>query len=746
MLLSRTTLIGFLLILGTAQAAHAKRSNLALGKVVRFGNPPNYKLTSKGDSDTLDLTDGKLAPRKDDRLWFDSASVGFSYIGLEQLAVDLEKNQPIDEVAIRFQGGASQAHINTPVWIDVVVSDDGETWRKVASFSNFNKGDRARFNVPPCEGKAWVHTFRFKDLKTRARHVGISFYGAGLSVSDELWVYQGKHDVQTVSTDKLPVMSFTVDKPHAYFHKPTLYFATNQLTPNPVGLAVPEGVRPGVAQLQIDLPPGVQLVRGKHDQAENSQSTGQFTVKDQPWTRYQIESKFSKSTKPFFRLFLTGDWQAGQRGKLRYRMSHQGKTGAWHTQPIEALHIPSTPQPKRLQTGLGWFDFKDTRAWPNSIETFRGLGLNNVSIFPRHHSEEDAKTWDSLKSFRDAGYKVMVVDSPFHHMIDTEKEHTPFFMHTKEGEVIKKFNLSYRGSLYQKELQRLARQAAKAQADYLIYDIELWGAKGPVDAERCVDCQADFAKGGYADWDTWMLDKGEQIAKELSTTVRAAIGKQVDLGCYDFRPGHNFSNVWPFDRLYPQHINHSQVSTYTTLEPYHLEHIGDQVREDRLKIPKSDQMPWITPGDAGSFSGEKFRYVLLEVFANGSRGVLFWSGRVWDTESLAAYARVIRNVTPVEEIILEGEPLEEIQTNPKTRVRGMKHGNSMFLLASDYSEKHVGKTVKIRLPVAVKSTVVDLDTGLPIAHVSPSNSSIELDFHENLARPLQVIPSKGSAK
>ena len=177
-----------LFLLGATEYALAKPQNLALGKVVRFSNPPNYKLTSHGGSDTLDLTDGKLSTLKKDRLWFDQKSVGFSYIGLEQMALDLETVRPIDEVAIRFQGGASQAHINTPAWIDIVVSDDGKIWRKVASFSNFNKDDRRRFHVPPLEGKAWVHKFRFKNLKTRARHVGVSFYGAGLSVSDELWV------------------------------------------------------------------------------------------------------------------------------------------------------------------------------------------------------------------------------------------------------------------------------------------------------------------------------------------------------------------------------------------------------------------------------------------------------------------------------------------------------------------------------------------------------------------------------
>ena len=739
MMLLRSFLTCLLLLLSLTGQAIAKPRNLALGKVVHFGNPPNYKLTSKGDSDTLDLTDGKLAPSKDDRLWFHSASVGFSYIGLEQMAIDLEKVQPIDEVAIRFQGGASQAHINTPVWIDVVVSDDGETWRKVASFSNFNKGDRARFDVPPCEGKAWVHTFRFKGLKTRARHVGISFYGAGLSVSDEFRVFQGKHDPKSISTEELPVVSFNVDKPHAYFHKPTIYFATNQMTPNPVGLAVPAGTASALVKFEIDLPLGLQLVTGRFDQAKNTKAPKQVFVEGKEFTRYALEKKHKKSVKPFLRLYLSGDWEPGQRGRLRYRLSSQGTPGAWHTQTIESLHIPPTPQPKRLQTGLAWFDFHDTMAWPDSLKSFANLGLNNVSIFPRYHSGEGAGTWDALKSFRDAGYKVMVVDSPFHHLIENADGEAPFFMHTKDGEVIKKYNLSYRGPLYQKELIRLASQAAKAKADYLIYDIELWGAKGPVEAKTCVDCQADFAKGGYTDWNTWMLDQGEQIASDLSNIVRGMVGKPVDLGCYDFRPGHNFSNVWPFDRLYPQHINHSQVSTYTTLEPYHIELIGDEVRKDRLKLPKSDQMPWITPGDAGSFPGEMFRCALLEVFANGSRGVLFWSGRVWDTESLAAYAQVIRNVVPVESIILDGAPVGEIKTSPKTRVRGMQHQESMFLLVSDYSDRLRGETVKVTLPVQVKSSVVDLETGKTIAQISPSNNSFELNFRDDLARPLHVF-------
>ena len=490
------------------------------------------------------------------------------------------------------------------------------------------------------------------------------------------------------------------------------------------------------------MPAGVRLVTGRYNHVEEAPVLGQLTVVDgESYTRYQLEQKYTKSIKSFLRLFLTGDWPSGQQGHLRYRFSCNEKPQAWHTIPIEAVHLPLAPQPKRLQAGLSWFYFDDTIAWPDSLTSMAYLGLNNVTIF-RHHSDDDHKTWNALADFQQAGYKTMVVDSPFHHLIDNEKDNAEIFMRDEEGQATKKFNPSYRGPLYQKEISRLASQAAKAKADYLIYDIELWGASGPKEAEHCALCQADFAKGGYSDWEAWMLDKGEQIATDLSDAVRAAAGKHIDMGSYDFRPDQAYHRVWPFDRIYPEHINHSQVSTYTTLEPYHIELIGNEVREDRRKLPKSDQMPWITPGDAGSFPGEKFRYALLEAFANGSRGVLFWSGRVWDTENLAAYSRAIRNVTPVEDIILDGTLLDRVTTHPKTRISGMKDGNHLFLLVSDYFDRLKGKTVTITLPISVKSSVIDLDTGETVAQVSPSAPSFKIDLSKDLARPLHIVPSK----
>jgi hypothetical protein len=81
----------------------------------------------------------------------------------------------------------------------------------------------------------------------------------------------------------------------------------------------------------------------------------------------------------------------------------------------------------------------------------------------------------------------------------------------------------------------------------------------------------------------------------------------------------------------------SQVSTYSYLAPNRLELIGNEARQDRSRLAHSDVLPWLSPGDAGTFPGEAFQWALLECYANGARGAWFWSSRVWDSESLIAY-------------------------------------------------------------------------------------------------------------
>ncbi len=716
--------------------------NVALGRSCSFAPAPSYTLTARDDTDTQDLTDGALSSREDDKLWFDRKAVGWQYAGLAQVAVDLGAVQAIDEVAIRFQGGSPQVGISFPGWVDVLVSDDGESYYRVASYTKWRREDKGEYEVPRNEGQAWVHRLRFQDLATRGRFVGLSFYCTGITVADELYVFGGGHDAAGVTFDQTDLSDFTVTAPKLYFHKPTIYFATNINTPNAIGRLAPAGSGTQPLHLDIDLPRGTRFVGGSIG-GEDLASATQTPMDGGAYTRYSLDLTVDgTSTKTWGRVYIRGDWPSGTRGALRYHLTWPGGASPLVTQPLEAIRIEPAPVPKRLMTTLGWWNLTATMAWPDALEAFRTIGLNTVGTFG-HWMKDDEAQWAALEGARREGFRILNIDSTFHRMADRRKGEAEIRCQFEDGTHGTRLCPSYKGPFYEEELARIAGQCARVKPDYLSTDIELWGWRGPVDAEKCTRCQADLAGSGLENWGEWQLEKGAamwtDMVKAVRESVRAAGGGEVEFGCYDWRPGHNYQFTWPFDRLYPEHLQNSQVSTYTPLAPYHIALIGDEVRADRERLRKTDVLPWITPGDAGTFPGRAFRYALLECFANGSRGVNFWSGRVWDTESLAAYADTVRAVAPVEDVIVDGELLEGASAQPPVRISGMRRGDEMVLLVAEYFGTEP-LTASVQLPPRGPCTVTDLTTGERVAALAAGENSFGVTLDEERARLVHVRP------
>lgn len=698
--------------------------NIALGKTVQYAPLPDYYLTAKDDTDSTDLTDGVLSDHPRGHLWFDSKCVGWSYAGRCNLALDLGEIHPIDEVAIRIQGGSPQAGICTPVWIELVVSDDGQLYRLAGEYSTFRTGDNEKFGVPPYEGTAWVHRFRFPDLSIRARFVGLRMYMSGLTVADELYVFRGDHDPGECDMEALPATDFSVNSPQMYFHKPYLCFTTNVTAPNPVGLVMPPDAAAEEVTVTMDLPAGTRLMSG-HLGGANLASVEGKEVDGGAFLRYEFPATAGKTTKTWGRIFVGGNWRDGQEGELRYRLKRaSGEAGPLVSVPLRAIEVPAAPQPGKIVAGLGWYSLQDVQTWPDGLNALKNLGINTISSFVHWMKEDDRELWDFWDECARQGYKRLNIDSTFHR-IDNKDE---VFCQFEDGEHGSRLCPSYRGEYYQKEIQRVAQQCARAKPDYLFCDIELWGWRGPVDAEKCIRCKEDFEKGGLESWEKWKLQKGYEMWTDVVKAVREAGCPEIEFGVYDWRAGKVYQFTWPFDRLYPDYLQSSQVSTYTPLYPYHLMLVGNECREDRMHLPKTDVIPWITPGDAGTFSGESFRYALLECFANGARGVNFWSNRVWDAELLAAYARVIRSIAPVEELIISGELLKDAEIQEPGRISGLVNGDEMLLLVADYLRS--GPTeLSIRLPIKKTCIVTDLDSGEEVGKIAPG---------ESLAVPLQT--------
>ncbi len=711
--------------------------NLALRKTVNYSPAPNYGLTKKGDTDSVDLTDGKLSDHPRGHLWFQSQCVGWSYGGRGNLSLDLGQIEPIREIAIRIQGGAPSAGVCTPVWMAAVVSDDGETWRQVGEYSTFRRGDDEAFGVPANEGKAWVHRFRFSDLNTRGRYVGLSLYGAGLTVADEMYVMRGDNEPGDAEMAALPVVDFSTARPEMYLHKPYLCFTTNVTTPNPIGLMAPEGSEAQDVVVTLELPPGVELIEGNGFGRGSDEEPAEplSTVAAEPiadgWTRYEWSGNAGGATKTWGRLFIGGDWEDGREGEMRYSVAYaDGTQGPLMKVPIRAIEIPETPQPKGLIVGLSWYSLGAMVSWPDSLAAFKHMGLNTVTNFPHwirdQEDPDNAPQWALWEEARAEGFKLLMIDSTFHRIPNEPETRCQF----ADGTTGTKLCPSYRGRYYQAELDRVAEECAQVKPDYLFPDIELWGWRGPTDDEKCVRCQADFAQSGLETLAEWQLQKGYEMWRDVVTATDAGLmgagHGPIEYGVYDWVPTSDYQFTWPFKRMYPELLQSAQPSTYSPLYWYHLGLLGDEARASRELLNGPDVLPWISPGDAGAFDGERFRYALLECFCNGSRGMNFWSGRVWDPELLAAYSRVIRNLQPVEDLLLKGELLDGAQVQGAGRISGVTANGEMVLLIADYTNE-AGGAVTVTLPVDGAMTATDLDTGETLAVAANGTLTVPLE-------------------
>ena len=692
------------------------RVNLASGRPVVFSPAPNYGLTAKGDSDETDLTDGKTTAREDRRIWFESGAVGWSYGGRVNLAVDLGTQASIDEISIRLLGGSPQAGVNFPVWIEAFTSDDGEHWRSVGQCSRWNKGDFDRFAVPRDQGQTWIHCLRFCDLNAGGRWVGLRVYACGLSCCDELYVF-GSAGKGTTAASGAPA-DFTVTRPQPYLHKPYAVLATNIATPLPVGLVVPpDWTADAPLRLTVEMPSGVELLGG----GIGGQAFDQATIAAQSSgvQSYLFEIARPKTTKVLGRLYAQASgWRDGQAGRLRYHFSQ----GSWKSPvvsvPLSAVEVRKAPRLERIMVGLGWWSAADSAKWPRVLDAWEQLGLNSFPLFA-HWMKQGDPLWDLAEEARRRGFFIVNIDSPLHRMMTAHKNDAVIYDQLADGAPGKQLCISYRGSHYQREIERFAESMARARPHFASADIEIWGWRGPTDSQKCSRCQADFKASGREDWAEWQLAKGDEIWRELAGAARAAVadvgGPACRFGGYDFRPGPAYQSVWSVDRNYPDWMHGSQVSTDSCLYPYHWQLIGDEVRRDRDALGGNDVMPWITPGDAGTFPGEALQWTLLECYCNGARGVYFWSGRVWDAESLIAYNRVVRAIAPVERLILEGEPLGEFCTvDEPGRLSGLRLDTSALLLVADYQGQSQG-TVTLNLHLPVRSRLVDLLSGEVLA-------------------------------
>ena len=705
--------------------------NLALNKSVTFLPAPDYFYTAAGGADATDLTDGKATTSS--HLCGAPNTVEWLYPGRVNLAVDLGAVQPIDEVAMRFQGGS----LTWPSgWVEAMVSDGpGQPYYKVAELSRWRPGDYQKYEVPTIGGTDWAYRLRFQNLKTRGRFVGIRFYGTAFTCSDQIYVFKGSQDPKAVVHPQAAITDFTVTDAQMYFHKPVVYVTSNIVTPLSIGsVAAPSPVAKPMS-VSLTLPKGVTIAGGAV--AGNPLSSAVIARARQTVQYIWNFNTKGVADKVFARLYVSGSPDRGAKSELSYKLSWASYESPVITVPMQFIDVPQPRAiPQRLMLGLSWWSITDTQTWPDWDRTFRNLGFNTISAV--NPSPSDPTIADFVAQARAAGYRMQLIDSTFEQMASRRANQAEIYCQFADGTHSQTLCPSYRGQYYQEEMDRVAAAVARLQPSYLHTDIEIWGGSTSLNVQKCTRCQADKKASGIAAWPDWFTTKGEDIWIDLYHAAQGAAAVPLEMGSYDFRPGETYQLFWPVDRLYPAYLQSTQVSTYTPFEPYHIELTGDNVQADRKLLPKTDELPWISPGDAGTFPGDALYYALLECFVNGSRGVNFWSGRVWDGEYLAAYARAIRAVQPVEDIIVDGD-LFLPEVDGKGRVSGMRRGEDIVLLVADYYGT-AGGAVNVKLNFLQSMQILDLDQNKEIGISVSGPRTLRVDLGSDSAKLLLLTP------
>ena len=105
---------------------------------------------------------------------------------------------------------------------------------------------------------------------------------------------------------------------------------------------------------------------------------------------------------------------------------------------------------------------------------------------------------------------------------------------------------------------------------------------------------------------------------------------------------------------------------------------------------------------------------------------------------MAAYARVIRNIAPVEDLIISGKLLEGAGVKSPGRISGVVSGDEMLVLVADYLR--AGPTeLDIKLPVKSRCVVTDLDTQEEVGDIS-DDEWLTIPLQTERVRLLHIRP------
>ncbi len=732
--------------------------NLLVGKTLKYAPAPTQYLTVD-DDDPKQLTDGKLGERIEEVVWFERGCVGWQGPPQAVIFADLERVQPIESVVVRLLGGAAQNALEFPDEIRVLLSDDGQSYHLAAARHKrgFDDLSAEAWSLPEVK-IAWVHNFVLP-VKKQARYVAIQIlHKKQFIVSDEIAIVRG--------ADSLPRFTPQADT------RVTLVTEGVAFTPVwgnvlPVCQNLPlksrlqkEDARTGAefdkpCKVLFDVPDTLKFTAASSEPTDVMHEGRRFKRYTFNWAGEGTEF-YLQSTLPAGQtdvLYTSGDSGAGPQNERRIE---------WRS-----LFIPPARVPKRLHVSLSWAESTQLlKTWPGYLEAQKHLGFNAVGTMPCYWVRADVPKYQAaLQEIRKAGFQVVQIESPAG-AVDGDREQPETFSiysHTKNADICP----AYRGQFYQKEHASFAQAAVWIQPDLIFYDIEAYW-RGATNAALCERCRERFKAGQFKDWDAYLAAMGREIHVDMKRRIDAALrgigfqpvapqsrGKKDDrqdaypasivYGSYRTEPIMPLNDgLFAFDNTYPDLLQMAMPSLYVAGNPLA---VAESISANRAKMKTNDIVPWLSTGCYGEYDPVRTRDMILEAFANGSRGITYyWYGH-FDAAHFKSHAEAINIVAPIEDLFMDGTPLTGLKcSHDKLKVCGMGLGEGstaqQAILVSNYSGVPRGTRVTIHCAAAPGTPVRDQHSEKSIGTVK-ADGSFEIVLDE-FAAHLYYVGTKDS--
>jgi hypothetical protein len=516
--------------------------------------------------------------------------------------------------------------------------------------------------------------------------------------------------------------------------RPSMVVGSNVLVPNWLGVTCKRQIR-GDARFkyEIDLPKAFELVGSGTNYVQNGKlvrnkikKLGKIERDGETYQRYRVKLSYHSvagGQSGFGPLFIRVDdaklLNATTNKQMYFRESGTDASTDLGSVELRVETFPELLHAQKLHLSLAWMQLRSSMSWPEFFDNYRALGFNVVPTLASYDGLIKERTRRKfMKRARDNGFELMVLESPYHHMIVSPEARTE----TSDGTIQPYIDPAYRGSAFKVELDRIASHTLALEPEWFMMDIECFadGAYACLigTSPHCSQRLAAISKASGIDTTHALTDLGTELIAYIRAAIDedVAVGSRARMGLNATEPAVVYHGLFDFNKLYDEGaVDFVQPTLYRQSPDV----MGKRVRKVRAAMPRGDIIPWMDPGTITEYPSVWIYDRVLEVFGSGSRGLAWFAYTNFEGSDFYAWVRALDAVIPVEEVIVGSAPMAAIKVEAGgVSATGLSKGAHHVLLVSDYETPTRQRKVRLVLPPGVEGTIWDLAKKVEVGRVS----------------------------